>query len=285
MLNLIQQNVKLPFLRVANSVNINIRRFSEFSIRELYSPEQKLLLQRTTQVIDKLGTALTSLELNSEDKQVLANAADGLNEPFMIMVCGEFNAGKSQFINSLLGAEYCKTGVLPTTSKIVVLQYGNPLQHIDEDEITETIKVPVSLLRETRIVDTPGTNAVHRHHEQITKHFVPRADMVFFLTSIDRPLSSSERNFLQIICEWKKKVAIVINKADLAPDPNDRRQILAHVTEHARQVMQTQDPVIMFTSGVNAFRAKQCLVSSSATSSERDAAKQVLVDLFDQAGL
>ena len=131
------------------------------------------------------------------------------------MVTGEFNSGKSQFINTLLGHEYCQIGVLPTTGKICMIQYGQTVHTIEESETSETLRVPVNWLRDSSVVDTPGTNAIHKHHQQITHHFVPRADIVFFVTSIDRPFSNSERKFLSLICEWKKKVVVIINKADL----------------------------------------------------------------------
>jgi small GTP-binding protein len=64
------------------------------------------------------------------------------------------------------------------------------------------------------IVDTPGTNAIIRRHQEITEEFVPRADLILFVTSADRPFSESERLFLQRIREWGKKIVFVVNKAD-----------------------------------------------------------------------
>jgi len=40
------------------------------------------------------------------------------------------------------------------------------------------------------------TNAVLREHESLTREFVPRADLVLFVTSADRPFTESERAFL-----------------------------------------------------------------------------------------
>ena len=68
------------------------------------------------------------------------------------------------------------------------------------------ITAPVEMLREINIVDTPGTNAVRREHEALTREFVPRSDLVLFITSADRPFTESERAFLQSIREWGKKV-------------------------------------------------------------------------------
>ena len=42
-------------------------------------------------------------------------------------------------------------------------------------------------------MDTPGTNAIIRHHEELSRGFVPRSDLVLFVTSTERPLTESER--------------------------------------------------------------------------------------------
>ncbi len=67
-------------------------------------------------------------------------------------------------------------------------------------------------------MDTPGTNAVLRQHEAIARDFVPRSDFVLFVTSADRPFTESEREFLESIRQWGKKVVLVLNKADLRTD-------------------------------------------------------------------
>ena len=64
---------------------------------------------------------------------------------------------------------------------------------------------------------TSGTNAIMEGHQAITEHFLPRSDLVIFVTSVDRPFSDSEREFLKQIVEWKKRILIVINKIDSLP--------------------------------------------------------------------
>ena len=77
---------------------------------------------------------------------------------------------------------------------------------------------PNEFLREIAIVDTPGTNAIIRHHEELSRGFVPRSDLVLFVTSAERPLTESERGYLELIRDWGKKILLVINKADLLRD-------------------------------------------------------------------
>ena len=80
----------------------------------------------------------------------------------------------------------------------------------------EDVRLPVEWLRQCCIVDTPGTNAVIARHAQLTERIVPRADIIVFVTSADRPFSESERLFLSTIKSFHKKVVIVVNKTDLS---------------------------------------------------------------------
>src|ERR671910_581997 len=65
-------------------------------------------------------------------------------------------------------------------------------------------RLPAAILRDLAVVDTPGTNAIVRQHEALTREFVPRADLVLFVTSADRPFTESERELLAAIGEWGK---------------------------------------------------------------------------------
>ena len=93
------------------------------------------------------------------------------------------------------------------------------------------------MLRDINIVDTPGTNAVLRQHEALTREFVPRADLVLFVTSADRPFTESERAFLQAIREWGKKVVVAVNKIDILETEEDLARVLDFVAENARALL------------------------------------------------
>ena len=106
-----------------------------------------------------------------------------------------------------------------------MLQFGpEPARH-ERSPHLHVISAPVDLLREIHIVDTPGTNAVIREHEAITAEFVPRSDLVLFVTSADRPFTESERLFLDGVREWGKKILVVINKVDLFETPAQLEEV------------------------------------------------------------
>ena len=179
-----------------------------------------------------------------------------LDELFLLVVVGEFNSGKSAFINALLGRQILLEGVTPTTAEINVLTFGPA----ETDEVhpgrTRLLTAPVDLLRDIHIVDTPGTNAVIREHEVLTTHFVPRADLVLFITSVDRPFSESERRFLEGIRSWGKKVVVVVNKQDLLERPEDLEKVQHFVAVNAEHVLGAA-PAIFPVSARLAMRAKQ----------------------------
>lgn len=176
----------------------------------------------------------------------------------------QFNSGKSTFINALVGQKVCPDGVLPTTDLVNVLRYGARPSESFVSERVKTTRLPNSWLRVTNIVDTPGTNAVLTQHQEITEQFVPKSDFVVFVTSVDRPFSESERQFLAQISEWRKKVLLVVNKADALKSDADKKRIRSFVSEHAKQVLKS-DPPIFFVSSRAALEAKDGLASHPHT--------------------
>ncbi len=109
---------------------------------------------------------------------------------------------------------YLAEGILPTTNEISVLKF---LEDGDQ-EVTQNSdgffvrRLPAKLLREMNVVDTPGTNVILDRQQRLTEEYVPRADLVLFVMSADRPFTESEVNFLKYIRRWGKKVIFLVNK-------------------------------------------------------------------------
>src|SRR5262249_31949925 len=171
------------------------------------------------------------------------------------VVVGEFNSGKSSLINAILGEPVLEQGVTPTTSRVGVLMYGPEVDRSASGKAFEVITVPLDILREMHVVDTPGTNAVLREHEALTREFVPRADLVLFVTSAERPFSESERAFLQAIRSWGKKVVVAVNKIDILEAPGDVDKIVEFVKENVLALLGFR-PTVFPISARQAVRAK-----------------------------
>ena len=163
------------------------------------------------------------------DLQRFREAREQLSGLFLLVIAGEFNSGKSSFINALLGERVLPEGVTPTTDRINLLRHGPAVSEQQLESFLLERTHPAELLREITVVDTPGTNAIIRRHEELTRDFVPRSDLVLFVTSADRPFTESERTFLEQIREWGKKIVFVINKIDILTEAADRDQVISYV--------------------------------------------------------
>jgi len=221
----------------------------------ILTDQHEKLLKEERQILSDLRVALAQFEVAQEDDQTLADTIAQLDELFLLVVVGEFNAGKSAFINALLGQKLLKEGVTPTTTQINVLRYGEEETRTIVSDQQHILALPVDWLAEISIVDTPGTNAIIRSHEVITSQFVPRSDLVLFITSSDRPFTESERAFLERIRDWGKKVVIIINKIDILQNTDELQQVTDFVAENAR-ILLGVNPEIFPISARLALRAK-----------------------------
>jgi small GTP-binding protein len=202
------------------------------SLKGLIDPAQQEVVREERRILNDLRTSLVRFGASDENMAPLERSIEQLDELFLLVVVGEFNAGKSAFINALAGRRVMEEGVTPTTAQVTPIRI---------DDIN--------------IVDTPGTNAIIREHEQITSEFVPRADLVLFVTSADRPFTETERLFLERIRDWGKKVVVVINKVDILAGEKELGEVRVYVADNARRLLGVT-PEIFPVSARAAFRAK-----------------------------
>ena len=245
-------------------------------------PARQALLDETRRLTGEVAARLESLGVPDATHKALADALDQLSLPFLLVVVGEFNAGKSAFINALLGARVLEEGVTPTTSRVAILHYGAELAHCTRaDGIVETT-APAEILSALQVVDTPGTNAVLREHEALTRDFLPRSDLVLFVTSADRPYTESERAFLEAIREWGKKIVIVLNKADLLKTKESQAKVVAFVSEHAGRTL-GMVPEVVAVSALAALEARERGDASALEASGLPAFERKVMATLDEA--
>jgi small GTP-binding protein len=222
------------------------------------------VLREEKQALAEMQLALAALEVPREDLTTLEQAILQLDELFLLVVVGEFNAGKSALINALLGQRILPEGVTPTTSKVTLVKWGEQISEQAAGQGVAVLTFPLPILEQINIVDTPGTNAVIRQHEQLTTEFVPRSDLVLFVTSTDRPMTESERQFLEQIRAWGKKVVIALNKADILQNQAEAEEVRRFVLKYAEGVLGLTPELFL----VSARQAEQ---ANAETDPERSA--------------
>ena len=155
---------------------------------------------------------LTTLVRHQEMHETVANIMMQLEAPFTFVIVGEVKAGKSSFINALLESEkdICKVAPSPMTDTIQQIIYGEEETVVHLSEHIKRITAPFEILKEIAIVDTPGTNTIMAHHQEITEKFIPYSDLIVFVFEAKNPYRQSAWEFFDYInTEWQRKIIFV----------------------------------------------------------------------------
>ncbi len=189
----------------------------------------------------------------------VAELAVERSRPVRVAIVGEFNAGKSTFINALIGADVAPTGVLPTTATLHHLRYApDPFARIQffADAPTEVkerivpsselraalksagtewvrrveILQPIASLTRVEILDTPGFNAPDTRHTEAARSAFEEADAAIWLLDAAQPLKQTERRVLDEAKTSRLPMQILVNKADRLK-PEDLATVMSSVRQ------------------------------------------------------
>ncbi len=197
-------------------------------------------LQTLRAHIDEIAKDLHDLTVDighEQLRQTVSELRNRINEPFMFVIVGEVKAGKSSFVNALLstGKEVCKVAPQPMTDTIQQVIWGETEQVISINPHLKKITHPVEILKEIAIVDTPGTNTIVEHHQEITERFIPSSDLIVFVFEAKNPYRQSAWDFFDYIhAEWRRKVIFVLQQKDLMA-PEDLPINVQGVVQHAQK--------------------------------------------------
>jgi small GTP-binding protein len=203
---------------------------------------------------------------------------------FNLVILGAFKRGKSTLINALLGEPILPTAIVPLTSVVTVLGYGERLnievlfqngecKTISQPELVDYITekgnprnrkgvrevdvaYPSDYLKDgVRVIDTPGVGSVYSHNTEVAYNYLPQVDAAIFVITVDPPLSAAEQEFLKDIREYVHKLFFVLNKIDYV-EPADRQEVLEFTTQVLQDNLQTQQVNIFPVSAKLALDAK-----------------------------
>lgn len=209
------------------------------------------------------GSVAEMGEAAEADRKRLQEIARDLHEMFfLVVVIGEFNAGKSTFVNAFLGAEVLPMGITPTTEMIELIRYNEEpvLKPTVRDDGLRIWSHPNTGAPGVAIVDTPGTGSVFQKHEKVAKDFLHRSDLVIFVLSAKRAFAETERIYLEMARNFGKKIILVINQMDLL-GAEEQTTVRRFVEQQVKELLGLQPLVFMVS-------AKQALVSARALESE-----------------
>ncbi|MFO0739146.1 MAG: dynamin family protein [Labilithrix sp.] len=224
-----------------------------------------------TVALQELGEIATNLGAKSLKDRLDRELVKKLEEDrFHLVVVGEFNHGKSSFVNALLGETVLPTGVTPTTAAIHQLKYADTPEatvvyqsgkrdslafeearkfavgggsSVDDVDYLE-VGYPAPLLKERiLLVDTPGVNDLSLQRADITYSYIPRADAVLFLLDAGQILKESERQFLneKLLKASRDKIVFVITKWDILNE-DEKKEALAYARTQLANLV--KDPVV-----------------------------------------
>ncbi|MFO0758185.1 MAG: dynamin family protein [Byssovorax sp.] len=211
------------------------------------------------------------------DRLDLAGAVETLvierERPLRVAVVGEFNAGKSTFLNALLGEDVAPTGVLPTTATLHwvawapdpfarIMVRGAPDRVVPHDELKATltelaaekakvervfIYAPIERLKRVEILDTPGFNAPDPDHLAAARQAFEEAQVAIWLLDATHALKETERKVLAEIQGLGVPVQILANKADRLK-PDELAVVIEHIHEGLAAVgLRSHAPPVAFS--------------------------------------
>ncbi len=227
------------------------------------------LRESEIRLLTDIADTLSDLgETAGEDRRRLLEVAQDLRELFfLVVVIGEFNAGKSSFINALLNDDLLPTGILPTTEAIEVIRYSETTTRkptvrggTDGDAAIREWTHPNTGAPGVAIVDTPGTGSVFLKHETTAKSFLHRSDLVIFVVSAKRAMTEAERLYLELAKNYGKKIILAINQIDLL-DAREQADVRRFVERQMEELLGMRPLVFM----VSAKEARKAAMNTAQT--------------------
>lgn len=192
-----------------------------------------------------------------------------------VAVLGQFKAGKSSFLNALLETDILPVGVIPLTSIITRISYGDSeraeitffdmsIRAVDISDISEYVSesgnpenrkgvlwadiyLPsLKKYRGLRFVDTPGLGSIFRHNSEVTEKWAPEIGVAIVAISSDRPMGESEIALIKETEKYSPEIVILLTKIDLYLQ-EQIKEITGFIEKNLRKEFNREYPLLTFS--------------------------------------
>lgn len=240
----------------------------------------KITLSHIRELLQTVHQATNKFQLSSLTRQL--EAADNLllqNPPIDVAVLGQFKAGKSSFLNSLLGQNVLPVGAIPVTTAITRLQYGEreravvqhfngkkteiPLADIVEftseagnpgnEKNVAIVDIELPSLQKypgVRLVDTPGLGSIFKYHEATSESWLPAVGTALLAVSSDRPLSQHDLDLIRDLTSHTPNIILLLTKADLL-SKEQQEEVIAFFSQTLQRELHRTLPVYLYSTKNN----------------------------------
>jgi GTPase Era involved in 16S rRNA processing len=239
-------------------------------------------------IVDFVASVCSEFHVTSLNRQIEACKTLFVESPFIdVAILGQFKAGKSSFINSLIGKDVLPVGVIPVTTVITRLRYGakekaivtyfdDKTSEIELGELEEYISelknqankknvevVDIELpslepYKGLRFVDTPGLGSVFRYNTEMSEDWLPEVGCAIVTISSDRPLSENDLDLIRELMDYTPRVVLLLSKADLLSE-EQQHQVVGFFEETLKREFNKEFQILTYSTVKKALHYKHVL--------------------------
>jgi len=249
------------------------------------SPAIQLTAQKALQKARSVCDRMQILSLNRQ-----LEACEGLfveNPPIDVAILGQFKAGKSSFVNNLIGRDVLPVGVIPVTTVITRLRFGERERAVISfydgttreiavgalDEYTseaknpsneknvETVDIELPSLTDyagLRLVDTPGLGSVFKAHMEVSANWLPEVGAAILAVSADRPLSENDVQLIRELTQYTPRIILLLTKADLLT-PSQQDEVVKFFEDTLKRELNREFPIFLYSTKTDTLKFRQRL--------------------------
>ena len=262
---------------------------------------KSLPISDTKELVGRINEAASRFHIVSLKRQIQVCESLLKENPLIdVAILGQFKAGKSSFINSLVAREILPVGVIPVTTVITRLQYGpreramityidgtkseigieelgkfiSEAQNPSNSKNVDIVDIELPVLDAypgLRLVDTPGMGSVFTYHKEVSENWLPEVGAAVLAISADRPLSEHDLNLIADLSHHTPMIVILLTKADLL-SPDQQNEVVQFFQQTLKRKLNREYPIFLYStrSGTEVFKHRIEAEILSGLSMNRD---------------